>query len=86
MVRRLKQEMKTWEYSAVVLVRLEPDRGGLFDQEREVHRALREYTELRITGATDGVEKICDGVCFKTIKKKRLFSLPPKPFATFGTA
>jgi hypothetical protein len=51
-------------------------------REREVHRALREYTKITdYEGATDGVEKICDGFVLKLLKKLAVL-IAPQAFAT----
>ena len=76
MVRRLKQEMQNWDGSPLFPVRqLESIAVDYSAQERQVHRALREYTELRTTGAIDGVEKYATEFVLKLLKK-RLFSSP----------
>ena len=76
MVRRLKQEMQNWDGSPLFPVRqLESIAVDYSAQERQVHRALREYTELRTTSAIDGVEKYATEFVLKLLKK-RLFSSP----------
>jgi superfamily II DNA or RNA helicase len=81
MVRRLKQEMVGWDGAPMFPVRRLESIGVDYQAaERQVHRALKEYTALRVKGAQDNVEKYATEFVLKLLKK-RLFS-SPQAFAT----
>ena len=76
MVRRLKQEMVGWDGAPRFPVRqLESIPVDYTAEERQVHTALKQYTELRIKGAQDSIEKYATEFVLKLLKK-RLFSSP----------
>lgn len=76
MVRRLKQEMQNWDGSPMFPSRqLEAIAVEYPQAERQVHAALRRYTELRTKGVGDNVEKYATEFVLKLLKK-RLFSSP----------
>jgi superfamily II DNA or RNA helicase len=76
MVRRLKQEMKNWDDSPMFPGRkLEAIAVDYPQAERQVHAALRQYTELRTKGVDDNIEKYATEFVLKLLKK-RLFSSP----------
>ncbi len=79
MVRRLKTDpsfAKKWDGSPRFPPRvLEPIEVPYTDEEREVHKALREYTKLRAGRAADNTERFATEFVLKTLKK-RLFSSP----------
>ncbi|MCU0549308.1 MAG: DISARM system SNF2-like helicase DrmD [Leptolyngbya sp. Prado105] len=76
MVRRLKQEMQNWDGSPMFPGRkLEAIAVDYPQPERQVHAALRRYTELRTKGVDDNVEKYATEFVLKLLKK-RLFSSP----------
>jgi len=76
MVRRLKQEMKNWDNSPMFPCRkLEAITVDYPQVERQVHAALKRYTELRTKGVDDTVEKYATEFVLKLLKK-RLFSSP----------
>jgi SNF2 family DNA or RNA helicase len=76
MVRRLKQEMKNWDESPMFPGRkLEAIAVDYPQAERQVHAALRQYTELRTKGVDDNIEKYATEFVLKLLKK-RLFSSP----------
>ncbi len=76
MVRRLKQEMKNWDDSPMFPGRkLEAIAVDYPQVERQVHSALKRYTELRTKGVDDNVEKYATEFVLKLLKK-RLFSSP----------
>ena len=77
MVRRLKSELeRNWDgtsrFAQRSIVPLEVKYG---DDERRVHAALREYTELRGRAAPEGTERFATEFVLKMLKK-RLFSSP----------
>ncbi|EFH80228.1 DISARM system SNF2-like helicase DrmD [Ktedonobacter racemifer] len=79
MVRRLKSEMKDWDGSARFPERKIADiRVSYTQQEREIHRALREYSRHREKQAREkGDNTSLYAVDFvTTLLKKRLFSSP----------
>ncbi len=76
MVRRLKQEMVGWDGAPMFPVRELASIGVDYTaEERQVHTALKQYTELRVKGAQDSVEKYATEFVLKLLKK-RLFSCP----------
>lgn len=76
MVRRLKQEMQNWDGSPMFPERkLEAIAVDYPQAERQVHAALKRYTELRTKGVNDTVEKYATEFVLKLLKK-RLFSSP----------
>ncbi|MGG6269129.1 DISARM system SNF2-like helicase DrmD [Leptolyngbya sp. AN03gr2] len=76
MVRRLKQEMQNWDGSPMFPGRkLEAIAVDYPQLERQVHAALKRYTELRTKGVDDNVEKYATEFVLKLLKK-RLFSSP----------
>jgi superfamily II DNA or RNA helicase len=76
MVRRLKQEMVGWDGAPRFPIRqLESIPVDYTAAERQVHSALKQYTELRVKGAQDSVEKYATEFVLKLLKK-RLFSSP----------
>ncbi len=81
MVRRMKSELKLrWDgsrrFAERVVKHLEVPYS---DEERQVHRKLQEYTELRLKSATSEGERLAAEFVLKLLKK-RLFSSP----AAFG--
>jgi ERCC4-related helicase len=81
MVRRLKQEMVGWDGAPMFPVRQLESIGVDYQAaERQVHGALKEYTQLRVKGAKDNLEKYATEFVLKLLKK-RLFSCP-QAFAT----
>ncbi len=77
MVRRLKSELEaSWDgtprFPKRTIEPLEIDYG---EDERRVHTALREYSELRQQGVPDGTERMATEFVLKMLKK-RLFSSP----------
>src|SRR5262249_54498701 len=77
MVRRLKSELPPDNYGNPRFPKrhLEPLEVSYTDEEKRIHDALREYTRLRQTTATEGAEKFATDFVLKTLKK-RLFSSP----------
>lgn len=77
MVRRLKSELPTkWDGSPrFPKRRLEAIEVAYTDQERRIHAALREYTELRHRNPSGQGEKFAIEFVLKLLKK-RLFSSP----------
>ncbi|OJV90352.1 MAG: helicase [Chloroflexi bacterium 54-19] len=76
MVRRLKSEMKSWDGTARFPERrLEALEVQYTEAEREAHRLLNEYAQLRIKGATTETERYATEFVLKLLKK-RLFSSP----------
>jgi superfamily II DNA/RNA helicase len=76
MVRRLKQELTTWDGSPRFPQRLiVPIEVNYTNAERDAHRKLREYTKLRATNAKDASERYATEFVLKLLKK-RLFSSP----------
>ena len=76
MVRRLKQDMVGWDGAPMFPVRELAAIGVDYTaQERQVHATLKQYTELRVKGAQDSVEKYATEFVLKLLKK-RLFSCP----------
>ncbi|QHE76131.1 DISARM system SNF2-like helicase DrmD [Hydrogenophaga sp. PBL-H3] len=81
MVRRMKSELKLrWDGSRRFAERMVKHLEVPYtDEEREAHRALREYSELRLKQATSDGERMAAEFVLKLLKK-RLFSSP----AAFG--
>lgn len=81
MVRRMKSELKLrWDGSRRFAERMVKHLEVHYtDEEREAHRALREYSELRLKQATSDGERMAAEFVLKLLKK-RLFSSP----AAFG--
>jgi len=81
MVRRMKSELKLrWDGSRRFAERLVKHLEVPYtDEEREAHRALRDYSELRLKQATSDGERMAAEFVLKLLKK-RLFSSP----AAFG--
>lgn len=77
MVRRLKSELplNSWGEPRFAKRQLEPLEVPYTDEEKRIHTALREYTRLRHSRATEGAEKFATDFVLKTLKK-RLFSSP----------
>jgi ERCC4-related helicase len=77
MVRRMKSELPPkWDGSPRFPTRvLEPIEVPYTDEERAVHAALREYSDLRVERSQDNSEKLATEFVLKTLKK-RLFSSP----------
>ncbi|KAM3095567.1 DISARM system SNF2-like helicase DrmD [Phormidesmis sp. 146-35] len=76
MVRRLKQEMQNWDGSPMFPERKLAALSVDYPQaERQVHAALKRYTELRTKGVGDNLEKYATEFVLKLLKK-RLFSSP----------
>ncbi len=77
MVRRLKSELPPrWDGSPRFPERkLEALEVAYTAEEKRIHAALREYTELRTKNATDGTERFATEFVLKLLKK-RLFSSP----------
>lgn len=76
MVRRLKQEMQNWDGSPLFPQRqLEAISVDYPQDERQVHTALKNYTELRCQELADNTEKYATEFVLKLLKK-RLFSSP----------
>jgi SNF2 family DNA or RNA helicase len=85
MVRRLKSD-PAFAFNHLGIRRfppriLEPIEVPYTDEEREIHAALKEYTELRSKRATDAAERCATEFVLKTLKK-RLFSCPAAFLAT----
>ncbi len=81
MVRRLKQEMVGWDGAPMFPVRMLESIGVDYQEaERQAHSALKEYTQLRVRGSQDNMEKYATEFVLKLLKK-RLFS-SPQAFAT----
>jgi superfamily II DNA/RNA helicase len=85
MVRRLKSD-PSFAFNHLGIRRfppriLEPIEVPYTDEEREIHAALREYTKLRSSRATDAAERFATEFVLKTLKK-RLFSCPAAFLAT----
>ncbi len=79
MVRRLKSD-PAFAYNHLGMRRfpprvLEPIEVPYTDEERAVHTALRQYTKIRSSRATDQAERFATEFVLKTLKK-RLFSCP----------
>lgn len=77
MVRRMKSELPPkWDGSPRFPLRtLETIEVPYTDEERSIHSALRQYSELRAKRARDQAESIATEFVLKTLKK-RLFSCP----------
>ncbi|HEY6331607.1 MAG TPA: DISARM system SNF2-like helicase DrmD, partial [Blastocatellia bacterium] len=76
MVRRLKSEMKDDFGQPLFGARvLEPLEVDYTDEEKAIHRALRQYTKLREARTRDNNEKFASDFVLLTLKK-RLFSSP----------
>jgi ERCC4-related helicase len=76
MVRRLKLEMQNWDGSPMFPGRKLAAIAVNYPQpERQVHAALKRYTEHRTKGVDDNVEKYATEFVLKLLKK-RLFSSP----------
>ena len=85
MVRRLKSD-PGFAFNHLGIRRfpprmLEPIEVPYTDEERAIHAALRRYTELRTSQATDQTERFATEFVLKTLKK-RLFSCPAAFLAT----
>lgn len=82
MVRRMKSELqKHWDGSPRFAVRrVEPLEVPYTEAERRAHRALQEYTRLRLQNAKTTTEQFAAEFVLKLLKK-RLFS-SPAAFAT----
>lgn len=85
MVRRLKSD-PAFAFNHLGIRRfppriLEPIEVPYTDEEREIHTALKEYTERRSKRATDAAERCATEFVLKTLKK-RLFSCPAAFLAT----
>ena len=85
MVRRLKSD-PAFAFNHLGIRRfppriLEPIEVPYTDEERDIHAALREYTERRSKRATDAAERCATEFVLKTLKK-RLFSCPAAFLAT----
>lgn len=77
MIRRLKSELPpSWDgkprFPKRILKEIEVPYN---DEEKEIHLALKEYTDLRQKGAIDKLEKYATEFVLKLVKK-RLFSSP----------
>jgi superfamily II DNA or RNA helicase len=77
MVRRMKSELPpkfdgTPRFPKRVL---EPMEVPYTDEEKAIHKVLKQYTKLRQTGSLDNAEKFATEFVLKTLKK-RLFSSP----------
>ncbi len=76
MVRRLKSEITRWDGQPrfppreIHVIEVDYD-----DDERAVHRALKQYARLRTDAARDGTERYATDFVLKLLKK-RLFSSP----------
>ncbi len=81
MVRRMKEELKLrWDGSRRFAERrVQHLEVPYTDEERQAHRALQEYSELRLEQATSDGERMAAEFVLKLLKK-RLFSSP----AAFG--
>lgn len=77
MIRRLKSELeRNWDGTPRFPGRkVEPIEVTYSDDERRVHKALREYTKLRQERLADDAQKLATDFVLKTLKK-RLFSSP----------
>ena len=85
MVRRLKSD-PAFAFNHLGIRRfppriLEPIEVPYTEEERDIHAALREYTERRSKRATDAAERCATEFVLKTMKK-RLFSCPAAFLAT----
>jgi SNF2 family DNA or RNA helicase len=71
MVRRLKSELPADAYGKPRFPKrhLEPLEVPYTDEEKRIHIALREYTRLRHSRATEGAEKVATDFVLKTLKK-----------------
>lgn len=83
MVRRLKSELPPrWNGEPRFPKReIEPIEVAYTQQERDIHLALQQYSELRLTHASDSSEQYATEFVAKLLKK-RLFSSPAAFFAT----
>lgn len=83
MIRRLKSELPpAWDGSSRFQRRiLEEVEVPYTDEEKEIHLALKEYTDLRKKGALDNLEKYATEFVLKLVKK-RLFSSPASFYST----
>ena len=83
MVRRLKSELPPrWNGEPRFPKReIEPIEVAYTQQERDIHQALQQYSELRIAHACDSSEQYATEFVAKLLKK-RLFSSPSAFFAT----
>jgi ERCC4-related helicase len=77
MVRRMKSELPPrWDGSPRFPKRtLNPLEVSYTDEEKAIHSALRQYTEMRLKRARDNAESLATDFVLKTLKK-RLFSSP----------
>jgi superfamily II DNA or RNA helicase len=76
MVRRLKSELlNAYGQPRFPKRHLEPLEVSYTEEEKVIHTALREYTRLRHSRASEGTEKFATDFVLKTLKK-RLFSCP----------
>ena len=77
MVRRMKTELPPkWDGSPRFPKRvLDPIEVPYTDEERAIHAALRQYSDLRAGRSQDNAEKLATEFVLKTLKK-RLFSSP----------
>jgi SNF2 family DNA or RNA helicase len=76
MVRRMKSEIKSWDGNLRFPIRqLDVIEVNYSDAEKQVHRWLREYSELRQKNARDHEERFAIEFVLKLLKK-RLFSSP----------
>jgi hypothetical protein len=82
-VRRLKSELPLcWNGEPRFPKReIEPIEVAYTQQERAIHQALQQYSELRLTHASDSSEQYATEFVAKLLKK-RLFSSPAAFFAT----
>jgi SNF2 family DNA or RNA helicase len=85
MVRRLKSD-PAFAFNHLGIRRfppriLAPIEVPYSDEEREIHSALREYTDARSKRATDAAERCATEFVLKTLKK-RMFSCPAAFLAT----
>lgn len=85
MVRRLKAELPPrWDGSPRFPRRqIEPLEVTYTQQERAIHQALQQYSEQRITHASDSMEQYATEFVLKLLKK-RLFSSPAAFFTTLS--
>jgi superfamily II DNA/RNA helicase/nucleoid DNA-binding protein len=83
MVRRLKSELPPrWNGEPRFPKReIEPIEVAYTQEERDIHQALQQYSELRIAHASDSSEQYATEFVAKLLKK-RLFSSPAAFFAT----
>ena len=82
MVRRLKSELTHWDGSPrFPQRRLDVIEVDYTDEERQVHRWLKEYTRLRLKNADSQEERFAAEFVLKLLKK-RLFSSPAAFAAT----